>query len=311
MRKNIIFIFFAAVLVLSGCGAGSEDSGKLNVCTSFYAMYDFASEIGGDRVEIKNLVPNGAEPHDWEPSVGAMVSLEKADVFIYNGLGMEDFVDKVKNSVSGNLVYVEASEGCEILYGYEDDHHHEDEEEEEEYHHDVSDADPHVWLNPYNALKEAENICEAFCLCDSKNEEYYRENLRIFEEKIIELDKAYKEGLAGVENRNIIVSHGAYGYICDAYGLNQSAVEGMSGNSDPSPRRVREIYDFIRENNIDCIFYESLTGSRTAAAISEDLGIRLYPITAYDGLTAEQEKAGLNYFDVMYNNLDSFIEGLG
>ncbi len=273
-------------------------------------MYDFASEIGGDRVEIKNLVPNGAEPHDWEPSVGAMVSLEKADIFIYNGLGMEDFADKVKASVEGKLVFVEASEGCEILYGYEDDHHHDD-DEEEEHGHDVSDADPHVWLNPYNALKEAENICGAFCLCDPENEDYYRENLRTFEEKIEDLDRAYREGLSDLKSRDIIVSHGAYGYICEAYGLNQSAVEGMSGNSDPSPRKVREIYDYIRENNIDCIFYESLTGSRTAAAISEDLGIDLYPITAYEGLTAEQERAGLDYFDVMYNNLESFKEGLG
>ncbi|MCD8089954.1 MAG: zinc ABC transporter substrate-binding protein [Clostridiales bacterium] len=306
MKKTILL--FLAALALGGCSSGESGTDKLKVCTSFYAMYDFASEIGGDRVEIKNLVPNGAEPHDWEPSVGAMVSLEKADVFIYNGLGMEDFVEKVESSVGGDLVYVEASEGCEILYGYEDDHGHNDHDDHD---HDISDADPHVWLNPYNALTEAENICEAFSLCDPVNADYYRENLAAFEEKIIKLDEAYKEGLSDIKSRDIIVSHGAYGYICEAYGLSQRAVEGMSGNSDPSPRKVREIYDFIRENNIDCIFYESLTGSRTAAAISEDLGISLYPITAYEGLTAEQEKAGLNYFDVMYNNLESFRKGLG
>ncbi|MCD7905540.1 MAG: zinc ABC transporter substrate-binding protein [Clostridiales bacterium] len=309
--RRIIFAAALAALVLGGCSA--ENGGeKLKICTSFYAMYDFASEIGGDRVEIKNLVPNGAEPHEWEPTIGAMISLENADIFIYNGLGMEDFADKVKSSAGEGLVYVEASEGCDILYGNEEEHGREHEEdEEEERSHGISDADPHVWLYPYNALKEAENICEAFCLCDVKNEDYYRENLRVFEEKIIALDEAYKEGLKDVKSRDIVVSHGAYGYICEAYGLNQSAVEGMSGNSDPSPRKVREIYDYIRENNIDCIFYESLTGSRTAAAISEDLGISLYPITAYEGLNAQQEKEGLDYFDIMYNNLESFKKGLG
>ncbi len=300
----------AAAFIVCGCSE-TETSEKLKVCTSFNAMYDLTRQICGDRAEIKNLVPNGSEPHDWEPSTGAMLYLEKADVFVYNGLGMESFVDKIRASVKNDLVYVEASEGCDILYGYEDSHHHDEDEEEhgEEKGH-IEDADPHVWLDPYNALTEAENICEALSSADPENEEYYRENLASFKAKIIQLDLDYKNALADLKSRNIIVSHEAYGYICRAYGLNQSAVEGMSAESEPSPRKVREIYGFIRENNISCIFYEELTGSRTASAISEDLGISLYPISSFEGLTTEQEKQDYDYFDVMRANLESLEKGL-
>lgn len=306
--KTIISVFLAAVM-LSGCSY-SETSEKLRVCTSFYAMYDLTRQIGGDKIEIKNLVPNGSEPHDWEPSVGAMFYLEKSDVFIYNGLGMESFTQKIKSSLKNDLIYVEASEGCDILYGYEDDDHDHHDEDEEEHEGHIEDADPHVWLDPYNALKEAENICAALIQADPENSEYYKQNLETFRQKIVRLDLDYKNGLSDLKNRSIIVSHSAYGYICRAYNLTQTPVEGMSASSDPSPRRVREIYDYIRENDITCIFYESLTGSRTASAISEDLGISLYPITSFEGLSPEQEKEGLDYFDIMRENLESLKTGL-
>lgn len=306
-----VFILFIIMCFVTGCTGDKDNTERLRVCTSFYAMYDLASQIGGDRVSIKNLVPNGAEPHDWEPSVKAMMSLESADIFIYNGLGMESFVEKIKASVANELVYVEASEGCHVLYGYEEEEeNHSQEHGEEDNNSHVSDADPHVWLDPVNAVIEAENICDAFCESDPENEEYYRKNLESFKTKAQELDLAYKNGLANLRKREIVVSHGAYGYICRAYDLEQRAVEGMGGNSDPSPRRVKEIYDFIRDNDLKCIFYESLTGSRVAGAISEDLGTEMYPVTAYEGLSPDMEKAGYDYFDVMYMNLKSFEKGL-
>ncbi len=299
------------VLIVSGCNTETEKKHKLRVCASFFAVYDIARQIGGDRIEIKNLVPEGVEPHDWEPSVKAMISIENSDVFVYNGLGIEGFAEKIRESQGSELIFVEASEGCKILYGYEDhdDEHDHDKHDKEEG--DISDADPHVWLDPDNAAKEAENICAAFCRADPENAEYYNENLENFRKKASDLNNAYKNALGDLENKELIVSHRAYGYICSAYGLTQEAVEGMGSGGDPSPRRIREIYDNIRKNNIDCIFYESLTGSRIAETISEDMGIDMYPITAFEGRNAEQRKQDFDYFDAMYMNLESLEKGLG
>lgn len=302
MKKIFLIIFICSVFC--GCGGNFNKSEKINVCTSFWAMADFAAQIGGEKAEIINLVPNGGEPHDRELSVGNMLSLEKADIFIYNGLGMESFVERVKKSVENNkLIFVEASQGCKINYGYEHGHEEGEEHQHKESEHHLEDADPHVWLNPLNACIEAKNICNAFCEADPKNEEYYKNNYEIFEKKAIELDNACKTVLGGLKNKHIVVSHGAYGYICTSYGLSQEAVEGMGGSGDPSPQKVKEIYEYIRKNNIECIFYDSLTEGRTAKAIAEDLGIRVFPICSFEGISAEQVKAGKSYFDVMYDNL--------
>ncbi len=304
MKKIIILLLISSIFC--GCGSIEPYDSRLSVYTSFYAVYDFARQIGGDRVNVKCMVPNGAEPHDYEPSVRVMAGLEGADIFIYNGLGMESFAESIKESVEGDILFVEASQGCDVLYGYEEEH---DEDEDGHSGHDGT-ADPHVWLSPANAVIEAENICSAFCTKDPENSDYYKKNLEIFRRKAEELDNEYKKCLSPFRGESIIVSHGAYGYLCGRYGLLQSAAEGMGGSGDPSPRRIRDIYRYIKENNITCIFYEGLTGSRTAAAISEDLGIRLYPIYSYEGLTEEQEKKGLDYFGVMHETLVSLTEGL-
>ncbi len=300
MKKTVILLIS---FILVGCRTNVPQNDRLSVYTSFYAMYDIAGQIGGDKADVQCMVSNGAEPHDYEPSAGVMAGLERSDIFIYNGLGMESFADSIKESVEGDILFVEASDGCDIIYGYEG-------EEEEGHFHSEDVPDPHVWLSPSNAAIEAQNICNAFCEKDPENSGYYRANLEEFKNKAKALDAEYRKRLSACSGKKIIVSHGAYGYLCKEYGLEQSAVEGMGGSGDPSPRRVKDIYDFIRKNNISCIFYEGLTGSRIASAISEDLSVELYPIYSYEGLTPEQERQGLDYFDVMYETLDSLTKGM-
>ena len=100
--------------LLTGCGTQpadtAADDGRLRVLTSFYPMYDFACKIGGDCIDVTNMVPSGTEPHDWEPSTNDLKNLEKADVFIYNGADMEPWADDLLVSRSDTLHVVEASE---------------------------------------------------------------------------------------------------------------------------------------------------------------------------------------------------------
>ena len=165
--KKILMLCGAAVMLsammLAGCAPQpstssnsslSNDNSKLNVITSFYPMYDFAKKIGGEYVEVANLVPAGTEPHDWEPSTTDIASLEHADVFIYNGAGMESWVNKVLSTLSNkSLTTVEASQNVSLRAGGEHEHD-EDENHTDEETHDEEHYDPHVWLNPLNAKKE-------------------------------------------------------------------------------------------------------------------------------------------------------------
>ena len=115
---------------------GEVSDETLTVFTSLYPMYDFAKKIGGEKVNVINMVPAGTEPHDWEPNAKDMAGLEEADIFIYSGAGMEIWVDKVLNALStSDLKVVEASEGIDLIAldeQDEDEEYYEQEEENEE-----------------------------------------------------------------------------------------------------------------------------------------------------------------------------------
>jgi ABC-type Zn uptake system ZnuABC Zn-binding protein ZnuA len=127
-------------------------------------MYDFAKKIGGDKVEVINLVPAGTEPHDWEPSTKDLIEMEKSDIFIYNGAGMEQWVDDVLESLdTEELTSVEASKGIKLLKD-QDAHEHD--------HEHNSENDPHVWLDPQNAKYEMNKIKKALIKVDAENKDY-------------------------------------------------------------------------------------------------------------------------------------------
>ena len=234
---TVALITTMGLSVFAGCGTAEKtepnntEGKKLQVYTSFYPMYDFTSKIAGDKVDVINLVPSGTEPHDWEPSTEDIANLEKADMLIYNGAGMEHWVEDVTKSLSNkDIVLVEASEGLDLMEGH---HHHDDEgeethdhESEEAHEHEGEDAtehehslDPHVWTSIKNAKKEMENIKNALVKADAANAEYYEANFKMYSEKFDELDKKYETEIAKLSNKNIVVSHEAFGYLCKEYGL--------------------------------------------------------------------------------------------
>lgn len=225
--------------MLGGCGASaasssaaestvSTDSAPLKVMASFYPMYDFAQKIGGDKVTVTNMVPAGTEPHDWEPSTTDITNLEDADVFIYSGAGMEHWVDSVLGSLTNqDLDVVQASDGITLREGYEDEDG------------DVG-ADPHVWLAPANAKIEMKNITDVLCSADPANAEYYRQNYEQWALECDRLDTEFTEALSALPNKNIVVSHEAFGYLCDAYGLNQVGIGGIGADSNLTRRGWRK-----------------------------------------------------------------------
>ena len=163
-RIRPAFAFFTATcliaalfaLTLSSCSntpthgdqGGGDSSGKISVVASFYPLYDFAKKIGGDRVNVVNLVPAGTEPHDWEPSTTDIKTLENADVFVYNGAGMEQWVDTTLASLSNShLSVVKASDGVSVRTVTSE----QGDEGPVEADQQGSADDPHVWLSPENA----------------------------------------------------------------------------------------------------------------------------------------------------------------
>lgn len=297
--------------LLTGCGTQPTDTaagdGRLRVLTSFYPMYDFACKIGGDCIDVTNMVPSGTEPHDWEPSTNDLKNLEKADVFIYNGADMEPWADDLLVSRSDTLHVVEASENVE-LRTTDGEHEHAHEHEDADHHH--GDFDPHVWLDPENAKIEMEAIRDALCAADPENSTVFQSNYEKYAAELDALDAEFREKLAPLPNRTIVVAHEAFGYLCDAYGLTQVGIEGLSPDSEPDPGRMAEVIDFVREHSISTIFFEELVSPKVAEAIASETGAQAKMLSPLEGLSDEQAAAGADYFSVMHDNLAALMEAL-
>ncbi len=296
--KLYAFLWTFIFLFLTGCTkneVGQTDESKLQVYTSFYCIYDFVNKIGGDKIQLYNIVPTGTEPHNWEPTAGDMRKLSNADLLFYNGAGMENFVDSVKQSVENDKIkYIELSEGIELIKKNEESNIY----------------DPHIWLNPINAEKEALKIKNALSEADSQNADFYNKNYEDFSKKAKELDKSFSDMVNNNENKTIVVAHEAYGYLCQAYGLKQLAIEGLSADSEPSPAKMAEVSEFIKNNKIKFIFFEELLAVKAADVISEETGAKLLVLNPFEGLSQEDIDNGEDYFSVMYKNLENIDKAL-
>lgn len=307
MKKNIklVSLLLALVFVLVGCAKKDNnlsenidnvENNKLNVYATVYPIYDFAKNIGGNKVDVKLIIPNGQEPHDYESSNKTIQDLEKADVFIYNGAGLESWSEKIiKSSNNNDLVIVEASNGVEILNETADG---------------KKIRDPHVWLDPKNALIESRNIKDAFIEKDPENKEYYESNFNEYANKLEELDGNFNEKLSNLENNTIIVSHEAFGYLCNAYNLNQIGIEGVNAESEPDAKTMARIVDLVRSEDIKVIFTEDIVDPKVAATIANEARIKTEFLNPLESLTEDEIENNDDYISIMQSNLIKLEEAL-
>lgn len=305
MKKNITLFLLAFIimgLAFSGCQINKnvikdQNHGKkLTVYTSFFTMYDFARKIGGDKINLINLVPAGTEPHEWEPSPKDIAGLENADLLIYNGAGMEGWIDRILASISNSkLTTVEAAKGLRLVGNTAADN---------------LQYDPHVWLNPMLAQKQMEVIKDSFVTADPANKEYYEKNFQENTKKVNELNQKYKAVLSKSKKRDIIVAHRAFGYLVAAYGLNQVSIEGLSADSEPTPARMAEIAKFAKENNVKYIFFEELISPKVADAIAKEVGAKTEVLDPFEGPKEGKSVAEYDYFSVMTKNLEALKKAL-
>lgn len=287
----------------ASASASSGEEKKLSVYTSFYAMEDFTEKIGGDKITVTNLVPSGTEPHDWEPQASDIAGLEGADVLVYNGAGMEHWVDDVLESLQNKkLVTVEASKGISLLEGADE---HEEESGASQSEEEESSTDPHVWLDPENAKKEMETIKDALVQADPANKETYEANYTKYAAQADELDSEFRQMADGLKSKDLIVAHQAFGYLCKAYGLNQVAIEGLSPDSEPDAARMAEIIEFAKEHKITTIFFEELVSPKVAETIAKATGAKTEVLDPLEGLSDENKAAGMDYFSIMKKNMEA------
>lgn len=302
--------FLTMSLFLTGCAnqAGpvvGEHGKKLKVVTTFYPLYEFSKQIAGSDADISMLIPAGVEPHDWEPTPKDVAQIAQANVFVYNGGGIESWVDSVLKSVDEpNLKAVEAASGIKFRMGTA---------EQNEFQVRPSDAqavDPHVWLDPVLAEKEVQNIAMAFESADPKHAKDYKQHANVYLAQLKDLDNLYRTKLQSTKGKDFVTSHAAFGYMAKQYGLTQLPIAGLDPEQEPSAVEMANVVTFAKQHHVTTIFFESLVSPKVAQAVAREVGASTAVLDPLEGLTEEEKAQGLNYIDVMKSNLDALIKAL-
>lgn len=324
MKKAALLpVLLAAVLLLAGCPGGGQKekasvpSGeKVVVYASVFPLFDFARNIGGERVQVLNLMPPGSDPHHWEPTPGDLVKISKSGVFLYCGAGLESWVDgALKNIDQNRLVVVDSSRGVQLLtISAEDGHEQEEKNGEEEKNkggeaedHGHSGVDPHIWLDPLNAGVMVDNILAGLVKADPAGREYYSANAERYKAGLVALDKRYRAALEGAKVKEFVVSHAAFGYLARRYRLNQVPIRGLTADTEPSPARMAEIVNLVRRQGIKYIFFEPTVSPKVSEAIARETGAGILVLNPIAGITEKQINDGKDYLSLMEENLENLI----
>ena len=303
-----IFLFFLRlflILVIFGFQAQYLDAAKkIRVVTSVFPLLEFAGAVSGERGEVSLLLPPGAEIHTWRPRPSDIIRLSSADLFIYIGADLEPWLhDLLKSVRNPNLRVLEASRGIPLIDGEGIVHN--------AHEHEHGAHDPHIWLDFENDQRIIDKIVAVLSEMDPERSSVFERNASAYKEKLLRLDKKFKDGLKDCVHRTIILGgHAAFGYLARSYNLRQISLYGLSPDSSPTPKKLIKVVELAKKYKIKVIFFEVYVSDELAKVLAEEVGARTLVLNPGANLTKEQLKSGKTFFDIMEENLENLKDGL-
>ncbi|MBI5146126.1 MAG: zinc ABC transporter substrate-binding protein [Thaumarchaeota archaeon] len=279
-----------------------EKPAKLRVVASFYPLYEFSKNVAGDKAEVSTFIPNGIEPHDWEPTTNDILNLKESDIFVYNGAGMEPFVDKLIDSGEyNNVKFVETTKGINLIQT--NDEHQKEPDDHIVY-------NPHVWLDPILAKHQVMMIKDAMVDADPDKKGGYEDNANAYGDKLDELNSKIQTELSNCKKDTFMPFHDAYSYFANQYRLKTFPLSGISPESEVTATDLREFVDFIQKNEIKTIYSEEMVDPKLATTLAEEANAQVLIFSPLEGLTDKEMMDGSTYLDKMSENVQNLKIGL-
>lgn len=325
MKKE--YVYFAAVVMTFAAGYwafrsmtgpvdsdATRESGKIRVLTTLFPLYDFAREVGGERVEVTLIVPPGVEPHSFEPKPSDLARIDDADIFLYTGDAMEPWVGDVVANLDKSVLVVDASDGIDLMVESEEDEHSDGDHHEEEHsdgHHHGDGTDPHFWLDFDNASKTVGAIADALVRKDAANKDGYERSAEAYREKLRGMDDSYRKTLSQCRLKRIVYGgHYAFGYLARRYGLEYVAAQGFSPDSEPTAKDMADLVEQVRGEGLKYIFYEELTSPKIAETIALETDAQLLLLSAAHNVGKDDIRKERSFLDIMEDNRLNLSKGL-
>jgi zinc/manganese transport system substrate-binding protein len=297
--RFVSIVVAALALAVAPVFAQQAAGGPLNVVATFSILGDFATNIGGDRVNVTTLVGPNSDTHVYTPTPSDAKKITDAKLVVVNGLGLEGWLPRLIKSSGGKAVTVVATKGI-ATRKIEDGHDH-----------DPGDADPHAWQSVINAKIYVANIRDALVAVDPAGAEAYKANAAAYLAKLDALDREVREMVAKIppQRRSVISTHDAFGYFAAAYGIKFIAPQGVSTESEPSARDVAAIITQIKRQKIPAVFLENVSDPRLRRRIAAETGANIGGTLYSDSLTDEKGPAP-TYIDMVRHNIKALTSAL-
>ncbi|MDQ4004896.1 MAG: metal ABC transporter substrate-binding protein [Actinomycetota bacterium] len=295
---NLVAVGAALLLGASACAAGADAGSGSSVVASLYPPAFAAERVAGPSTDVIDLTPAGAEAHDIELSLEQRSAIEEADLVLYLGdLGFQPQVEAAVEDASGTVIDLTGS--LELLEGHPDEHAEEEGTE--------VPVDPHVWLDPVRFSEMVDGITAALAEVDRDPADDLEGRADALLGELASLDEEYRSSLEGCETHTMVVSHEAFGYLADRYGLEQVGLAGTTPEAEPTVQALGEAGELLSSGQAHAVFYEADAESkRIAESVAGDFDLPALPLG-----TLESQPVGGDYLSVMADNLDSLRRGLG
>lgn len=314
-RFSFFSLFLLTALIFSACSVPSfennnNEEDKLKIVTTIFPQYDFARQIGKEKVSLKMLVTPGGESHSYEPTPQDIIVVRDCDIFISVGGESDVWSNVILNSIdTSDITVIKLMDCVEAVEEEISDGMTEKlptvTENEAEY-------DEHVWTSPKNAKAISETIAKSMIACDGENKDFYQANFEDYENRLNELDREYRNTISKAENPTVVFGDRfPFRYLFDEYGLKYyAAFPGCSTDSDVSAKTMMLLIDKIKENNLSTVFYIEFSARKIADTLSSET--RAEPLLLHSCHTVSKEdfEGGITYIDLMKNNLENLKRGL-
>lgn len=315
IRRLAVPVTLATALAVASCGSDTDTAQPTEgptIVAAFYPLAFAAEQVAGDEANVVNLTGTGADAHDLELTAQQVGQIADADLVVY----LRGFAPAMDEAIEQNADRtIDVTELIELLPANEDEEHSEDEHSDEDAHadedehaHDL-DGDPHVWLDPSNMAVIGDTIADELAEVHQEAADAYHDRANEFAGELAALDEEYTTGLADCARTTFVTSHAAFGYLAEKYGLEMVGIAGIDPEIEPSPSRMAEVQEIVRDEGITTIFYERLVSPAVAESLASDVGVTTAVLDPIESLT--DETAGEDYFTLMRANLDALKEANG
>ena len=297
IKLSIFFVF--NLLLLTACvnkNTYKSNHNKPLVLTTFTILEDLAENVSGERLEVKSITKPGAEIHSYQFTPSDIVNTKGAQLIIENGLGLESWISKFTIS-AGNIPRVKLTEGLKPLLIDGDVY--------------AGKPNPHAWMSPERAIHYVDKIVAAFIEIDPEGENEYRTNASAYKSKLKALDKELRDSLSSIpENRRFLVTcEGAFSYLARDYGMKEGYLWPVNAESQVTPRRMVDLIELIKENEVPTIFCESTVSAKAQKEVAKASNA-VFGGTFYVDSLSETGGPASTYIDLLRHNVRLITEGL-